>query len=96
MCPADTRCHSGGVVGPVCSAIAATGVVPSRVRLRYVAGEREDLQHAARTDPEIRLAEVAEHHDVGGGPIRELELVAEIDNVHGDTCNARSDRAQVA
>ena len=40
VCDPDTRCHRGGVDAPVPVAIAGTGVVPARVRLRYVAGER--------------------------------------------------------
>ncbi len=52
------------------------------------------LVHAARPDTEVGLVVIAENGDVGRGPIRELDLVAEVDDAHGDAGYPRRDRLE--
>ena len=75
--PDDTWCHTGGADE---SADFGGLLVGMRDRLRYVAGDRTVLEDAARTDPQVRLAVVAEHHDVVATGVAELQVVAEIDD----------------
>ena len=57
-------------------------------------GRAHVLVEAARPDPEVRLAVVPEHDDVVVGAVGELQLVAEVDDVHGDTGDRGRDRAE--
>ena len=80
VCDPDTRCHRGGVDGPVPIAIAGTG---GRARTRSIEIRRRRTQvlvETARPDAQVRLVVVAEHDDVDPRAIRELELVAEVDD----------------
>ena len=52
------------------------------------------LVHAPRPDPQVRLAVVAEHDDVGGRAVGQLELVAEVDDANGDARDPGRDRPE--
>ena len=54
------------------------------------------LEDAARADAQVRLGLVPEHRDLGRSAIRELELVAEVDDSCTDTGYRRRHRDDAA